>query len=454
MNTNRKDELINESNYKYALCRFAEGMKRIKNNTAKRYGILVILVLVLLTDILIQHTFVDTIIGDTFKIIIHLLFFIIALIAVFCYILNCGTPLIARYVHNNFARIGLTNAAGEIPLLLREYPFYKKSTSRQVFCLEFISCDIEKSIWEDKKTAIETALNRNIAKIEEIDGKQGIRLYTVPLEQGLSDKIVWNNIMLDTQIPICKIVLGESLLEQVTVDLNITPHMLIGGSTGSGKTVLLRLILMQLLKKQNVQVTIADFKGGVDFSDCWKQHPKCRMILERSELLSYLDGLIIELNRRKELFASKNNCNNIFDYNINPIYTHNDAEPLDRIVFAADEIAEVLDKTGLSKTEKEVVAQIESRIATIARLGRAFGIHLILATQRPDANILAGQIKNNMSYRVCGRADNVLSGIILDSTAAADEISSDARGRFIDSEGVVFQAYWFDESNIDWNTQI
>ena len=327
----------------------------------------------------------------------------------------------------------------------------KKSTSRQVFCLDFLSCSIEKSIWEDKKTAIETALNRNIAKIEEIDGKQGIRLYTVPLEQGLSDKIVWQNTMLNTQIPICKIILGESLLEQVTVDLNITPHILIGGSTGSGKTVLLRLILMQLLKKQNVQVTIADFKGGVDFSDCWKQHPKCRMIFERSELLSYLDGLIIELNRRKALFASKNNCNNIFDYNINPIYTHNDAEPLDRIVFAADEIAEVLDKTGLSKTEKEVVAQIESRIATIARLGRAFGIHLLLATQRPDANILCGQIKNNISHRICGRADNVLSGIILDSTAAAEEIPSDARGRFIDNNGVIFQAYWFDEANIDWN---
>ena len=44
-----------------------------------------------------------------------------------------------------------------------------------------------------------------------------------------------------------------------------------------------------------------------------------------------------------------------------------------------------------------------------------------------------------------------LSGIILDSTAAAEEIPSDARGRFIDNNGVIFQAYWFDEANIDWN---
>lgn len=451
MNSNKKDELINESTYKYTFCRLCEGMKHIKHDPHKQHRLLLILALALLVAILVQHAFDSNAIGDILKIAMYFLVAVIALIAVLCYILYYGTPKIAHRIHNNFSRIGLTNSAGEIPLLLREYPFYKKSTSRQVFCLDFLSCSIEKSIWEAKKKAIETALNRNIAKIEEIDGKQGIRLYTVPLEQGLSDKIVWQNTMLNTQIPICKIILGESLLEQVTVDLNLTPHILIGGSTGSGKTVLLRLILMQLLKKQNVQVTIADFKGGVDFSNCWKQHPKCRMIFERSELLAYLDGLIIELNRRKTLFASKNNCNNIYDYNLNPLYTHNDMESLDRIVFAADEIAEVLDKTGLSKAEKEVVAQIESRIATIARLGRAFGIHLILATQRPDANILAGQIKNNISCRVCGRADNVLSGIILDSTVAAEEIPSDARGRFIDNNGVVFQSYWFDESNIDWN---
>ena len=171
-------------------------------------------------------------------------------------------------------------------------------------------------------------------------------------------------------------------------------------------------------------------------------------------MLSYLDALIDELNRRKKLFASKENCNNIVDYNENLLYTHNQSECLDRIVFAADEVAEILDKTGLDKAAKEQVAQIESRIATIARLGRAFGIHLLLATQRPDANIWSGQIKNNIAYRVCGRADNVLSMIILDSTAAADEIPADARGRFIDSNGTVFQGYYLEDSQIDWEAQI
>ena len=84
----------------------------------------------------------------------------------------------------------------------------------------------------------------------------------------------------------------------------------------------------------------------------------------------------------------------------------------------------------------------------IARQGRAFGIHLILATQRPDANILSGQIRNNIDCRVCGRADTILSQIILDSTVAAEQIPKDKAGRFILHDVTVFQGFWVYESNI------
>ena len=104
--------------------------------------------------------------------------------------------------------------------------------------------------------------------------------------------------------------------------------------------------------------------------------------------------------------------------------------------------------TGRSKEGRERLAQIENWLATLARLGRAFGIHLILATQRPDATIIPGQIRNNMDFRVCGRADSVLSQIILDNTSAAEQIPKDARGRFITGDGTVFQGYLFDEGQL------
>ena len=108
----------------------------------------------------------------------------------------------------------------------------------------------------------------------------------------------------------------------------------------------------------------------------------------------------------------------------------------------------MLDRTGTDSQQKKLIAQIENKLSTIARLGRAFGIHLILATQRPDATIIPGQIRNNMDFRVCGRADNVLSQIILDSTSAAEQIPKDAQGRFITGDGTVFQGYLFDEERL------
>jgi len=192
---------------------------------------------------------------------------------------------------------------------------------------------------------------------------------------------------------------------------------------------------MQCVKKGAV-VCVADFKGGVDFPEVW--HRKCRMVFENTDLLEMLTTLVDELERRKDQLRS-NGCANIDEYN------QSNGNLLSRIVFACDEVAEVLDKNGLSKEDKELVTKIEGKLSVIARQGRAFGIHLILATQRPDANILTGQIRNNIDCRICGRADNVLSQIILDNTNAADQIPKDAQGRFITVDGTVFQGYLFDE---------
>lgn len=165
--------------------------------------------------------------------------------------------------------------------------------------------------------------------------------------------------------------------------------------------------------------------------------------MDKHKLLYDLDDLINELEKRKKIL-SDTSYSNISE--LNKIQC--DSDKLKRIIFACDEVAELLDKTGLSKEDKELILQIENKIAIIARQGRAFGIHLILATQRPDANILPGQIRNNIDFRVCGRADTVLSQIILDNTKAADEIPKHTQGRFITHDGKVFQGYMYDESTI------
>ena len=261
-------------------------------------------------------------------------------------------------------------------------------------------------------------------------------LDTVSAGDDLPEVLKWKDSYLSPKSFV--LVLGESYTGPVTVNLAHIPHILLGGSTGSGKSVLLKLLLMQALRK-GAEVYIADFKGGVDFPKVW--HEKCRMCFTEENLRYTLDQLVAVLEYRKNAFKALG-CPNIDAYN------ETTEQPLPRLIFACDEVAEMLDKTGADSERKKLLAQIENKLSTIARQGRAFGIHLILATQRPDATIIPGQIRNNMDLRVCGRADSVLSQIILDNTGAADQIPKDARGRFITGDGTVFQGYLFDEGQL------
>ena len=339
-------------------------------------------------------------------------------------------PLDKRAVQDQLRNIGLVNHTDMVPELKRKY---KDKENPRITIWEFSSQGIPLKIWQDKQAAIETALDITIVKMKYGSGKSRILLYTVPARTDLPDVINWNHKLLSKESFI--LVLGESFIGPVTVDLVKIPHILLGGSTGSGKSVLLKLLLVQAIQK-GAQVCISDFKGGVDFPPVW--HKKCRMCVDEESTLELLTELTDELKRRKKLFAAAGQSN-IDRYNAAT------REHLQRYIFACDEIAEILDKTGLTKEQKETVSKIESRLSMIARQGRAFGIHLILATQRPDANILSGQIKNNVNCRICGRADTVLSQIILDNTSAAEQIPKDARGRFLLHDGTVFQAYWFND---------
>lgn len=338
-------------------------------------------------------------------------------------------PFGRRAAHDQLQSIGLINHAGMAPTLLRKR---REKNKPNVVVWEFQNQSIPLTAWEDKRAAIEAALDVSIVKMTYGKGKSRVLVYAVPAQVSLPEVLPWQDEYLSPESFV--LVLGESLLGPVTVNLANIPHILLGGSTGSGKSVLLKLLLMQALRK-GAEVCIADFKGGVDYPKAWRQ--KCRMCFTEDDLLDILDQLTATLKYRKERLSDTG-------YKDLDAYNGATGENLPRLVFACDEVAELLDRTGRSKEDRDKLNQIENRLATLARLGRAFGIHLILATQRPDANILPGQIKNNMDFRVCGRAESVLSGIILDNTSAAEQIPKDARGRFITGDGTVFQAYYME----------
>lgn len=342
-------------------------------------------------------------------------------------------PFGRRAAKDQLQCIGLINHAGMPPDLLRKR---RDKDNPRVTVWEFRNQSIPLQEWEKKRLAIETALGITIVKLAYAKGKSCVLVYAVSAGDDLPEVLKWKDSYLSPKSFV--LVLGESYTGPVTVNLAHIPHILLGGSTGSGKSVLLKLLVMQALHK-GAEVYIADFKGGVDFPKVW--HQKCRMCFAEEDLCNILDQLAVVLEHRKSAFKALG-CPNIDAYN------ETAEQPIQRLVFACDEVAEMLDKTGADNERKKLLSQIESMLSTIARQGRAFGIHLILATQRPDATIIPGQIRNNMDFRVCGRADSVLSQIILDNTSAAEQIPKDARGRFITGDGTVFQGYLFDEEQL------
>ena len=351
----------------------------------------------------------------------------------FCLMVMClvvvGYAPGALEMQRNFARVGFVNSAGEPPYLIN-----REKLEQGVVALTYRCTGFPVSMWVNEQLSIESALNMLIASVHEGKDRRSVTLYCVQPHSAF-DMVHWSDNYTNRHEDNL-LVLGHGLTGSVIIDINKTPHILIGGNTGSGKTILLQCLLRQAIHQADV-VYIADFKGGVDFSGDWKQY--AHIITDEQKLFEFLNHFSDELERRKKLFCEKEVAN-IAEYRSKT------GDYMQRIIFACDEIAELLDKTGADKDRKELLSKIEAKISLIARQGRAFGINLFLATQRPDANILTGQIKNNMNIRICGRADTVLSTIIIGDGRAAEQIPHDSQGRFIMEDGTIFQGYYFDGS--------
>lgn len=358
----------------------------------------------------------------------------IAIIGCILIVIALGMPLGCRKIEQRLKEIGLVDKTGNSPKWL------SRTKEKKGWCLEFYSPLLPLREYEKNREKIETVMNVKIVSFEYGSDMRHVLVKVIAFRTEKEKLILWSDELLDNADFTIK--LGESHFGEECCDLAITPHWLIGGGSGSGKSKLLKLILMQCIKKRAI-VYLADFKGGVDYPEIW--HRKCSIITEPDSLNEKLDKILEIMERRRELFIEAGTPN-LNEYN------QKTGSDLQRIIVACDEVAEVMDKTGLDKDEKAVIGKLESKISTIARLGRAFGIHLILAMQRPDSDVLKGQIKNNIGFRICGRADRVLSQIILDNSEGAEKILPDDQGMFVTNTNVLFKAYYVEDDCLKGGT--
>lgn len=203
----------------------------------------------------------------------------------------------------------------------------------------------------------------------------------------------------------------------VTADLATMPHVLIAGSTGSGKSVAINAMIMSVLYKatpEQVRLIMVDPKRVELGMYEGIPHLFTPIITEPKLAANALRNAVREMERRLKLLASRS-VRNIDQYNKlfeNPTLFEDTEEekPLPYIVIIIDELADLmmLDK-----------ANVEEAITRLAQMARAVGIHLVLATQRPSVDVITGLIKANVPTRMSFRlATKVDSRTILDSNGA------------------------------------
>lgn len=198
-------------------------------------------------------------------------------------------------------------------------------------------------------------------------------------------------------------------------DILSGPHMLIAGSSGSGKSVCLNTLLCCLLfnyKPDYVKFILIDPKGGVEM-DVYNDLPH-NMLGQAATTpvatLKALDWAIEEMERRYALMRTVN-IRSLGDYNDKMVQANMPRLPY--ILVVVDELADLM------KLNKKMAADIESRIARLTAKARACGIHVIVATQRPSVDVITGTIKNNIPTRVAFRtATQIDSKTILERGCA------------------------------------
>ena len=220
--------------------------------------------------------------------------------------------------------------------------------------------------------------------------------------------------------------IGKTITNEVFMfDLTKTPHLLVAGATGQGKSVGLNAILTSLLYKKHpaeLKIVLVDPKM-VEFSIYSKiknhflaalpEEADNPIITDTSKVVRTLNSLCVEMDARYELLMAAGQ-RNIKDYNrkfisrqLNPEHGH---RFMPYIVVVIDEFGDLIMTAG---------KEIEMPIARIAQKARAVGIHMIIATQRPTTNIITGTIKANFPGRIAFKVSaGIDSKTILDRTGA------------------------------------
>lgn len=209
------------------------------------------------------------------------------------------------------------------------------------------------------------------------------------------------------------VVLGKDIEGETQImDLVKTPHLLIAGSTGAGKSVCVNSMILSILYKRSpadVKMILIDPKIVELKLYNHIPHLLTPVITEPKKAMQALQYCLCEMERRYAVLDSLG-CRDISNYNRKIVEQHIATEKIPYLIVIIDEFADLMATTG---------KQLEGVVARLCAMSRAVGIHLVLATQRPSVDVITGLIKANIPSRVAFMvAAKMDSRIIIDQVGA------------------------------------
>lgn len=211
------------------------------------------------------------------------------------------------------------------------------------------------------------------------------------------------------------LVLGKDTIgNEVVVDLAKMPHLLIAGSTGSGKSVALNVMLVSLLCKKtpdDLRMVLIDPKRLEFASYADIPHLLFPIVTDPRKVTPILKWVVKQMEERYERM-SRCGVRNVQDYN-ERMQHHPEYEKMPYIVVVIDELADLMMTSG---------REVEDLITRIAQMARAAGIHLIVATQRPSVDVITGLIKVNFPSRISFRVTSKIDSRTILDVVGADKL--------------------------------
>ena len=297
-----------------------------------------------------------------------------------------------RKLQKELDTVGLSNAQRVAPKVISEIKIDENRSK-----LLIVGKGIGVDRFEAMKNDLESAFERIIESIKVLADMKTLEILMCKI--GLRKMLPFYEAEPVLKMPY-SFLIGESASGIQCANVRDLPHLLIAGSTGGGKSVFFRQVFMSLLKhSSHLQVYLLDLKLGIEVKE-FRQIPNVRIAKDEMEAVQLLQGIRDEMHKRF-VYMEKMGIKKI-----DPTLHKRDL-----IVVGIDEASVLFGKTSVSKEKSQLVARARELTDEIAKLARAAGIHLVIATQKPLKESLDTKTLENLTGRMIFKMSTITGSV-------------------------------------------